>query len=130
MVRDSLDPIEAELDELLCRWHAWSQADSVGSGYNRRALVCGDYRISRQYDDANGQLDADLDKRQCHAVEFAVRQMADPWRCAIYCIARALYSGASVWGHSRLPADAAERARITTEARAELTRRLQSAGVM
>ena len=121
-------PDDLTLDDLLYRWHAWSQTDDPGRGYNRRALVCGDFRISRQYDDCNGQLDADVDKAQVHAVEFAVRQMAEPWRWAIYANARAIYTGAAVWSHPRVPRE--DQQRVTFEARAMLTTRLHAAGVM
>lgn len=122
------DPIDLALDDLLAAWHAWSRADDPGRGYNRKALVCGDFRISRQHDDANGQLDADIDRGRVHAVEFAVRQIAEPWRWAIYGEARAICTGVAVWSHPRVPRQ--DQARITCEARMQLTKRLQTAGVL
>jgi hypothetical protein len=90
----------------------------------------GEYRCSRQYDDQNGALDASLDNLQMQAVEFAVRQMADPYRSAIYVLARALYSGTAVFTSPRVPDDPVQRGLIVTNARHMLTVRLQSAGVM
>ena len=117
------------LDGLLCRWHQW-QGTSIGKGWHRTALVVGEYRTSRQYDDANGALDDHLDTIQMRAVEIAVQQMMDPYKAAIYCLARALTVGCSVFMSPRLPVDADDRAAIVCDARAMLTRRLQSAGVM
>ena len=117
------------LDGLLCRWHQW-QSTALGRGWHRVALVVGEYRTSRQYDDANGALDDHLDSIQMRAVEFAVQQMADPHRAAIYCLARALTLGIWVFTSPRLPADATDRAVVVADARDMLTRRLQSAGVM
>lgn len=121
--------IDDTLDGLLSRWHQWQSA-TVTRGWNRQALVVGSYRTSRQYDDQNGALDAHLDAIQMQAVEFAVQQMADPHKAAIYCLARALTLGVSVFMSPRLPVDAAERAVVVSDARGMLTRRLQSAGVM
>jgi hypothetical protein len=117
------------LDDLLSRWHAW-QWDHVGRGFNRKSLVTGDYRCSRQYDDQNGALDASLDHRQMQAVEFAVRQMVNPHRAAIYVLARALHSGMAMFSSPLLPNDAVQRDLIFTSARQMLTLRLQSAGLM
>jgi hypothetical protein len=86
--------------------------------------------ISRQYDDTNGQLDADLDKSEMHAVEFAVTQMVDPYKAAIYAQARALVVGVSVFSSPRLPLDRAERDAVVAEARRMLVVRLRAAGVM
>lgn len=120
---------QSDLEDLLVRWHQW-QPPTVGRGWNSRALVCGDYRTSRQYDDANGALDAGLEKIQMQAVEFAVTQMVDPHRTAIYCLARALTVGAKVFTSPRLPPSPAAREIVVAEARGMLIRRLQSAGVL
>ena len=120
---------DAHLDSLLCAWHQWQRA-STARGWNSRALVCGDYRVSRQHDDSNGALDAELEHRTMKAVDFNVCQMLDPHKAAIYAQARALVSGAGVWSSPRLPVDAKARAVIVIAARGILTRRLQSAGVM
>lgn len=117
------------LDEVLCRWHQWQRV-STARGFASRSLVCGEYRISRQYDDANGALDSDLEQFTMKTVEFQVGQMVDPFRSAIYANARALVTGVSVWSSPRLPLDRAERAVIVTEARRQLTKRLQLAGVL
>jgi hypothetical protein len=125
----SMDETSAILDDLLCRWHVW-QWCNVGRGFNRRSLVAGDYRGSRQYDDENGALDARLDHLQMQAVEFAVGQMVEPYKAAIYAQARALHLGVSVFTSPRLPADPGERRGIVISARHILVERLQSAGVM
>lgn len=126
-----VEPTTAQaLDEILCRWHAWQQRDTVGRGYNRRALVCGDYRISRQYDDENGALDDSIESDIMRTVDFQVQQMKDPHRAAIYALARALVVGARVWTSPRLPQDRMERIECVAMARTLLTNRLRSAGVM
>ncbi len=120
---------QAELDDLLIRWHQW-HPPTVGRGWNTKALVAGEYPTSRQYDDANGALDAGLEKIRVQAVDFAVTQMTDPHRTAIYCLARALTVGARVFTSPRLPSSPAEREIVVTEARGMLIRRLKSAGVL
>ena len=126
-----VEPTTAErLEDLLSRWHQWQQRDTVGKGYNRRALVCGEYRISRQYDDENGALDDSIEADTMRTVDFHVRQMQDPHRAAIYALARALACGARVWSSPRLPQDRMERISCIAMARTLLTNRLRSAGVL
>lgn len=120
----------AILDGLLCQWHQWAQSSRDVRGFNRRSLVAGDYRTSRQYDDANGALDDALDERRMRQVDFEVTQLIDPYRSAIYANARALVVGCQVFMHPRLPADREERQRVIADARAMLVRRLVSAGVL
>jgi hypothetical protein len=121
--------IAAHLDSILASWHQWRQV-SASKGWHRRALVCGDYQTSRQYDDSNGALDSDLEHRTMKTVDFQVCQMEDPHKAAIYANARALVCGVSVWTSPRLPADKEQREVIVTEARRQITRRLQVAGVL
>lgn len=121
--------LAAHLDSLLCAWHQWQRA-STSRGWNSRALVCGDYPTSRQHDDTNGALDADLEHRTMKQVDFQVCQMQDPYKAAVYANARALVAGVSVWSSPRLPLDRVERAVVVSDARAILTRRLQSVGVL
>jgi hypothetical protein len=123
------DAISAHLDSLLYAWHLWQRTET-GHGYNTRALVCGDYRTSRQYDDENGALDSALEHLTLKAVDFHVLQMADPYKAAIYACARNLVTGVAAWSSPRLPAGQAERAAVTAEARDMLARRLQSAGIL
>ncbi len=120
----------AKLDDLLTRWHQWGGQHSQTRGFAPKALVCGDYRTSRQWDDQNGALDDDIDDQIMRAVDFNVREMPEPHRSAIYCVARALTVGAAVFNHPRLPQDRAERMAVIEEARRRLTARLQTAGVM
>ena len=124
------DDSSAILDDILCRWHQWASGGSVASGYASRALVCGDFRVSRQYDDVNGALDDELDHATMKSVDFQVSEMRDPWRSAIHANARALVVGAAVWSSPRLPADRVERLRVIADARVELTRRLILAGIL
>lgn len=122
---------DAILDDLLARWHAWQQGTHVGRGHADRALVCGDnYRPSRQYDDENGKLDDDLDARRSRAVDHAASKLTDPYRAAIYCNARNLATGRTVWHSPRLPTDPAARDRVLFCARVQMVKLLVSAGVM
>lgn len=125
------DDTAAILDDLLCRWHQWQESKlHTGRGFGTRSLVCGEYRVSRQYDLENGALDAAVDGTTMQAVDFAVTEMRDPWRAALYANARALVTGARVWSSPRLPQDRIEREAIVVSARAMLVRQLVNAGVM
>lgn len=118
----------AALDDLLSRWHHWASSRPACKGFAPKALVCGDYRTSRQYDDTNGALDDDLDASTMRTVDFQVSEMADPWRSAIYALARSLSCGYAVWSSPRIaPGD---RQAVEAEARKRLTARLVSAGVL
>lgn len=118
------------LESILCRWHQWQQADRVGRGFNRRSLVFGDYRVSRQYDDENSALDAGIEHDTMKAVDFQVTEMKDPHRAAIYCLAQALTVGVAVFTSPRLPWDKEERAAVVAQARKIITGKLMAAGVL
>ena len=121
---------DEELDRVLSLWHWKRTGGNIGRGFNDRSLVVGEYLVSRQYDDSNGKLDDDLDERRAKAVDFAVSKMLDPWRAAIYMLARNLYTGSSVWESPRLPQSRIDRERIVFQARRQITRLLTAAGVI
>lgn len=118
------------LDSLLAAWHQWQQASRASRGFAPKSLVVGDYRTSRQYDDCNGKLDADLDDLRCKQVDFEVSEMGEPHRSAIYALARNLATGHEVWSSPRLPPDRIAREIILCEARAMLISRLVASGVL
>lgn len=122
--------VEAILDDILSRWHHWSSSSRLVKGYASRSLVCGDFKISRQYDDSNGALDSDIENQTMKAVDFQISEMPEPFRSAIYCHARNLCTGVSIWSSPRLPQDREARAAIVVSARAMLSRRLALAGVL
>jgi hypothetical protein len=122
--------IEASLDGLLIVWRKWQQAESVGQGYPTTAPGCKLYRASRQYDDSNGALDSDMDATLGAAVDAHIEEIAQPHKTALHLDARNLVTGVSVWSSARLPIDPMARAIIVAEARGQLIRRLQSAGLM
>lgn len=122
--------LHQHLDDILAEWHRWQCAQPVTRGFASRALVCGEYQISRQYDDQNGALDSDLQNSTMKTVDFQVQQMLDPHKAAVYAQARSLACGVSVWTSARLPGDKEQRAVIVAEARMQITKRLQNAGVL
>jgi hypothetical protein len=119
---------DAKLDDLLSRWHDWQGKSRIGNGYAPKSLVCGEYRSSRQYDVENGALDDALEGHTMRQVQFEVQELGDPWRSAVYSLARSLCTGAAVFHSPRIPV--AMRAQVTIEARGKLVIRLVSAGVM
>lgn len=122
--------LDAQLDDLLCRWHEWCSHATVVRGHANHSLVAGDYLTSRQYDDQNGALDDELEVRTCKAVDFAVQGLTEMWRFAIHTEARNLAAGYEVFVNPRLPADLTERKFVTRAARLALVQRLRDAGVI
>ena len=64
------------------------------------------------------------------AMDFHVGEMKDPYRSAIYILARNCYTGRSVWISPRLPKDPIARGEIIRVARVQLTKKLMWAGVI
>lgn len=122
--------IEASLDGLLLIWHEWASSERVGQGYPSEAPGCKLYRVSRQYDYDNGAADHDADASIGAAVDALVQQMIDPHRTAITFNARNLKTGVTVWRSPRLPACPVELSIVIMEARNQITRKLQSAGLL
>lgn len=130
MIDEQTKTIEASLDALLIMWHTHASMEGVGWGYPSRAPASHQYRCSRQYDDQNGSLDGDVDKQIAKAVGHQVDKMTEPHRTAIHINARNLKVGVSVWQSPRLPADQMERARVVSDARDMLARRLIAEGLL
>lgn len=118
------------LDSLLCQWHQWAGHFRGVRGYASKALVCGDFRVSRQYDDLSGALDDELDNVTMKAIDFQVSEMVEPYKAAIYALAKNLTVGNEVFISPRLPANKAARDMVTAQARNIITARLISAGVL
>ena len=121
---------EAILDDLLCRWAQWCRPVNVGRGYGHQALVCGQFRTSRQYDDANGALDEDLDHAMLKQVDYEISQIPQPENTALHAEGRRLVVGVDVYLSPRLPVDPVKRSELTGRARGLLVVRLGNAGVM
>jgi hypothetical protein len=125
------------LDDLLSRWHHWMKGKPI-NGVDRlddptfRATQC-----RGGWDSAYDVLDRELEEVQMRAVDFQVGGdgrgqggMPEPYRAAIYCVARNCYTGRKVWLSPRLPQDPQERGVLLMEARNMLMLRLLSAGVI
>ena len=119
----------AILDDLLCQWSEWAKGEQASRGYGNSAAGFSLYRASRQYDDTNGGLDAELDKSTMRTIDFQVSQMQDPYRAAIHMNAKNLQAGRTVFRSPRVP-EGIEGANILRTARASLILRLVNAGVI
>ena len=105
------------VNSLLAQWHAWSAGHSLVHGYPTINTTCRIARSSRQYDDANGGLDAHIDNVLMEAVDGVIDAIADPWRSALSVQARNLHTGAQVWNSPRLPSCAMLRGELVAAAR-------------
>lgn len=122
---------DAHLDCILSLWHWWAQTEKQSRGHNHKALVVGECRgYGLQYESQVEQQDADSEALQSKRVDTEVRGLEDPWKAAIYVLARNLYTGRDVWLSPRLPSSKPERDAIIAQARQRLTLRLMNAGVM
>ena len=110
MQRD-FDPLE-----LLALWWKAENAWLPVEGYPTECPSCRDYRTSRQYDSHNGAEETDARGVLIRHVNAAVQQVPEPYRTALYLLARNHATGVAVWRSARLPEDATERAAIVAHA--------------
>ena len=122
--------LDSLLNSLLVQWHKWGTRCSMGRGYPARNLTCQGAHASRQYDDENGALDAEIDSGVMEAFDHAAYRVPQPWLTALQFQAKNLSTGVSVWRSPRLPVDLMERAVLTTEARNKLMRELMKDGIL
>lgn len=118
------------LSDLLARWHQWSSSYSYGSGYPPVSAACRQSRTSRQYDDANGALDADVENKIMKAFDTAMWTIEQPYLTALQFQARNFATGRQVWNSPRLPTDESERCKLVSQAREMLMRALARSGLM
>ena len=118
------------VNDLLSRWHAWCAGHSYASGFSSVNAACRMARASRQYDDTNGSLDAQIDVSLMEAVDAQLNEIAQPWRAALDVLARNLHTGVSVWSNPRLPLDDRARAELVYVARKKFVERLARAGLL
>lgn len=123
------DDSKAILDDILSRWHSWAK------GYSP-VPVCGadpmfrNNKSPNQWDTVDEVIDEQITSKIMQAVDFQVGEMKDPYRSAIYILARNCATGRNVWLSPRLPADLMARTAIVQEARLQLTKRLMNVGVI
>jgi len=118
------------LNDLLSRWHTWASDERTALGYPTTAAGAAQYRCSRQYDDANGALDQDVENVIMSGVDGCINSVSQPWRNALYINARNLSTGSTVWRSPRLPADDLARALLVADARAMLVEHLHARELM
>ena len=122
------DETNAILDDLLSRWHHHCRGFKIGA-QAASPMFRGATR-------AKGEQTLDAIAEDQHwagvfrAIDFHVGEMIDPYRAAIYILARNCYTGRQVWISPRLPKDAIQRGEVIQQARSQLVARLVHAGVM
>jgi hypothetical protein len=114
---DAQQQLAEHVSSLLAQWHAWSAGQGMTFGYPTINTTCRIARSSRQYDDANGGLDAHIDHVLMEAVDGVIDAITDPWRSALSVQARNLHTGAQVWNSPRLPSDPIELGKVLQAAR-------------
>lgn len=124
------EALAERLNDLLAGWHAWSAGHVMEMGYSRTCSTFRQARISRQYDDANGSLDAHVDAVLMEAVDAVMGEIDHPWHAALSIQARNLFTGKSVWVSPRLPVCRVERARVLSVARNKFAQGLERAGIL
>jgi len=117
------------LDELLEQWHRWAKGYHHVGGINTSPMFR-EVKSGRQWDTVDEIISSDLVHSQMEALDSIIMQLRDIYRTSLQLQARNLHTGNAVWFSARLPADPKERAAILGEARAALTVKLQSAGVL
>lgn len=132
-----MNDADAILDDLLSRWHFWMKGKPLNGADHVADPTFRDAQCRSGWDSAGDILDRQLEAVKMAAIDFQVSGdsrgqggLPDPYRTAIYLLARNCYTGHKVWLSKRLPEDPQERGIIIREARNMLTRRLMAAGVM
>lgn len=121
--------INNSLSELLSSWHKWARGyQHVGDiSPSPTFRVC---KSSRQWDTVDEIISGDIENSQMEALDAIIMAMSAVHRTALQIQARNLCTGYSVWTSARLPQDLEQRAMVLAEARAALTGKLKSAGIL
>ena len=106
-----IDPLE-----LLVLWWRAERDWTPVEGYPFECPSTRGWRASRQYDDANGALDTDERGSLIRHIGQVVASISDPYRTALYLVARNRATGVSVWRSARLPEDEDARAELVADA--------------
>lgn len=122
MMTTEIDPLEL----LVLWWRAEAQWSPV-EGYPHECPSTMGWRASRQYDygiDSNGADETDARGRLIRHIGGVVSSIEEPYRTALYMLARNRAAGVSVWRSARLPEDQDERAELVAEAVAMFVERV------
>jgi hypothetical protein len=122
--------LHEHLNSLLAQWHGWCASQKEVDGYKKQSAAFLDALTSRQYDDANGALDAHVDVVLMEAVDAVIDRIIDPWRTALAIQARNLWTGKAVWNSPRLPSCQMARTQILVEARKKFVDALATASLL
>lgn len=122
------------LNDLLVRWHRWQAGFSPVPTCSADPMFR-NVKSGKTWDSTHQVIRDELDGSTMEAIDFHVGELPDvpmkqPYRSAIYMIAKNLHARANVWESARVPKDPLERGVIYMEARNMLIRRLMAAGVM
>lgn len=137
MMNDSQSMIDATVNDYLSRWHAWMQPQKINGTDHLADPAFREAQSYRGWEPESDVLDADWAKFTMKTIDFIVGGdnkgqggMEDPYRAAIYILARNCYTGCNVWLSPRLPKDPIQRGMVVAEARRILTSKLMQAGVL
>lgn len=125
-----ISDVDTVVNDLLVSWHKWCSRYQFGKAYPSSDVACRQSKTSRQYDDQNGALDADVDQTIMEAFDAAMERVDQPWRTALSIQARNMATGANVWSSPRLPQDPIERSILIMEARNKLMKVLAMDGIL
>lgn len=111
---------------LLCLWWRWERGWLPVQGYPTECPSTLGFRASRQYDcpftgygdeyTGNGSDETDARGQLAKHIGHIVHGMDEPYRTALFIIARNRSTGVSVWRSPRLPEDEKARMEICAEA--------------
>lgn len=107
---------DIDLIELLCLWHKRMSNWTPVEGYPRECPSTSGFKGSRQFDDVNGQQEAEFTSRLVARLDGIIRSIEEPYQSALCLLARNKASGISVWVSPRLPADKDARAVVVARA--------------
>lgn len=118
------------IDDLLCKWHVWEDNFRIEHGFQRTSTIFRKARSSRGFDTIDDIIFDEIENQTMEIISFAVHEMKEPHRSAIYCLARNLCVGCNVWSSPRLPKDEKILKNLIIEARNMLEIILEKAGVL
>jgi hypothetical protein len=122
--------LDYKLDDLLARWHTYSQGFRYAKGYAGSDGTCRDYRTPGHFDWKHGIIDEKSERDEMERFDTIIRRVPDEprrWFTSLAVYARNLMPGLQVWRSQRLPHDAEEREVLLLEARAKLLVQLKVA---